>query len=599
LTAASQIIDDPAKAFKTPVSTTGSNKDWQNDAWAMFRLVGELRYYVGWRSSSCSRVELVASEIGDDGLPTGGIAEDNAEGQRVNDIVKAIAGGRLGQSQYVKRAVEHLTIPGETWTVILQRDDGPTAGMWLACSRKEIKRDSRGGVTIKLPSGETHEFNTAKDNMFRIWNPDPEDASEAESPVRACLDPLHEIARTTRKIRNADNSRLIGNGILGIPSEASLPPAQAPVSAGKPGPVDPPPQMTVSQQLQNLIVDVAQQAYEDENSMAGLVPIVVSAPGEHLQKINHIKFGDEVTKIAIETRNDAIARLAMGLDVSPERLLGLASSSNHWSMWAVGDEDVQLHIRPAMETICQAITASVLRVVLAREGIDPDKYVVWYDASKLTADPDKTDEAQKAWETGAIQVSAYLEMVGLPADAAYDLSTPDGLQQWALDQITRNPELITTYAPLIGQLRGIDFPQQSAIESGGDGAEDEEVTNPQQEPDTEGDEPDEGAAVEQSSRTQLAVDLMVTRALELAGKRRRNTHDPAQVQRLRGIAARDTHRVMGPVDAAQIPKLIRGWDEGLDELLARYRLDSDQVRAAVRRHVQRELTREVVDAEAG
>jgi hypothetical protein len=93
----------------------------------------------------------------------------------------------------------------------------------------------------------------------------------------------------------------------------------------------------------------------------------------------------------------------------------------------------------------------------------------------------------------------------------------------------------------------------------------------------------------------------VARALDLAGKRRRpttRTHNPADVARFRGIRAADTHRIMGPVEPAQIPKLIKGWDDGLDELLVRYRLDAGQIRSAVYRVVQRELTREVIDVEA-
>lgn len=606
LTAASQVIDDPSTAFKTPIATAGSQRGWQTEAWELL-CVGELRYYVSWRSNTCGRVELIASEIGDDGLPTGGISEDDPQGKRVQEMVAAIAAGRLGQIQLVKRSVEHLTVPGETWIVILQLPSGPKngdgtlIGTWLAVSRDEIKRGATGGVTIDLPDGTKYDFNTSTDKMFRIWNPDPRKASAADSPVRGCLDPLREIVRTTRKIRNADNSRLIGNGILGIPSEASLPPVQAPVSAGKPG--DPPPepepqQVPVSQQVQKMIVDVAVEAMKNEDSMAGLVPIVVAAPGEHLQKITHVKFDDEVTQVAIQTRNDAIARLAMGLDVSPERLLGLGNNSNHWTAWAVGDEDVQIHIAPVMQTICQAITAAVLADMMRAEGIDPNKYTLWYDASKLTVDPDKTEEAQNAWEGGTIKAEAYLKYQGLAVDDGYDLTSLDGWQLWAQDQVSRNPELIVTLAPLITQVKGINFPTPPAIDNQPHGDPPVEEPAPQSEPNTEGDSPDGGARIGERSHVELAIDMCVSRALELAGKRRRNTHDPLQMERLRGIRAQDTHRVMGPVEPAQIGKLIKGWDDGLDELLGRYHLDADQIRSAVKRYVQRELTRDVIDVEA-
>src|SRR5207253_525792 len=99
------------------------------------------------------------------------------------------------------------------------------------------------------------------------------------------------------------------------------------------------------QQLQDLLFQVAQAAYDDEDSMAALIPMFATVPGDQIAKVNHLKFDNAVTELAIKTRNDAIARLAMSLDVSPERLLGMGSQTNHWSAWQIGDEDVQLHIK--------------------------------------------------------------------------------------------------------------------------------------------------------------------------------------------------------------------------------------------------------------
>jgi hypothetical protein len=90
------------------------------------------------------------------------------------------------------------------------------------------------------------------------------------------------------------------------------------------------------------------------------------------------------------------------------------------------------------------------------------------------------------------------------------------------------------------------------------------------------------------------IDLMVGRALELAGKRRRTRSDH---NRLRGIPMHETHRYMPPIPEPKIGRLIEGWDAALeDDVLARLGLDSDDLRAAVRRAVRAELTRPMVDA---
>jgi hypothetical protein len=555
-------------------------------------------------SSASTDGSSVASELDPDtGEPTGGISEDNTEGRRVAELVRTIAGGPLGQAQLIKRSVEILSVPGEYWTAILVTDTGVR---WLAVTRDEIRRSQRGRdtVAIDLPDGKQHEFNPAKgDGMFRVWNADARVASDADSPVRSNLDPLREIVTASRKIRNADLSRLIGNGILIIPQEASLPDQNAPVSADKPGDVPPAgPSGRVAQKLQTMVADTAKIAVEEgPGSLASLVPMIIAAPAEHVDKIKHVKFSDEITKVAIETRNDAIDRLAMGLDMTPEQLRGLGDT-NHWSGRQLADEDVNMHVKPLMETICQAIYDNALRNVLVKAGINPDKYVLWYDASDLTVDPDKTDELKDAHERGAITSEALVRGYGLPDDAMYDFSSLDGWRQWAQDKVSLDPTLLPSLLPLLdASLQAIDFPQpQQALPPGNEPDGDEPQGDPQAEPATEDAPPDgQAAAVRGSAEVGMAVELMVTRALDLANKRRVKTNDHMQQARLRGVPSHEYHRYMPPVAGAEVPKLIKGWDAGLDDIAARYGLDADEVRAVVLKQARRELTAELVDGQVG
>jgi hypothetical protein len=157
-----------------------------------------------------------------------------------------------------------------------------------------------------------------------------------------------------------------------------------------------------------------------------------------------------VTDLAIKTRNDAIARLAMGLDVSPERLLGMGQTTNHWSMWGIGDEDVQLHIAPVMETICQSIYQQMMVPVLqSKLNLDPAKYILWYDTSELTEDPDKGDNGEQAFAAGAITSDAYRDAKGFDEDSGYDFTSTEGMVAWVWDRVSAHPELLPVYAPLL------------------------------------------------------------------------------------------------------------------------------------------------------
>lgn len=600
LIAASAPIDNPQATFKNSVSLSGRT-GWQTEAWNLMDQVGELRYYVGWRSNSCSRVRLVASELDDSGLPTG-----KTTNPRVDAIVKAIGGGsQLTVGQLIKRAVECLTVPGEVWIAILVQSDG--SEKWYAFSRDEIRKKGQE-VTVMLPDGSDHDLRPGVDVIFRVWNSHPRTAQDADSPVRACLDDLYEIVRTTKTIANAGKSRLIGNGIVFVPQEMSLPRAAGPVAMGAPGAAPSGMGLTglpAVQELQELLFSVAKVAYEDDESFAAMIPIFASVPGEMISKVSHLKFDNEITDTAIKLRNDAIHRLAMGLDLSPERLLGLGSSTNHWSAWQIADTDVQIHIAPVIENLCAAITDQVFRNVLEREGIDPSKYIVWYDASLLTSDPDNTDTATDAYDRGVINAAAYRSYLNLDADSGYDFASLDGWRVWAQDQVSKDPSLFHTFLPLLDTKVQAAVPDPLPPPPPPNGVRERagrsDDTNKGKSPTTDKLKPGENQGsrgrkqdVGKQAASQAIIEVMVSRALELAGKRRRTRSNAA---RLTGLRPHEFHRVMEPVDEASIPDLIAGWDDALEaDTLALVGLNIEDVREQVRREVRRQMTAQVVNA---
>lgn len=589
LSAASSPVDNPSSTFKSSMSIAGRT-GWQTEAWNYLDNVGELRYYVQWRANSCSRVRLIASELDDTGVPTG-----KTENSRVAEIVQAIGGrSQLASGQLIKRAVECLTVVGEVWIALLLRPDD--SEQWVALSRDEIRKKGEE-VTISMPDGTDHDLRPGKDVIFRVWNPHPRKASDCDCSVRASLDVLGEIVRTTKTIANSAKSRLIGNGIVFVPQEMSLP------QSNSPGAVGSVPGMGLTglpavQELQELLFNVAKVAYEDDESFAAMIPIFASVPGDMINKVEHLKFDNQITDTNIKLRNDAIHRLAMGLDVSPERLLGLGSSTNHWSAWQIGDTDVQIHIAPVIEVLCSAITDQVFRNVLIREGIDPDKYVVWYDVSLLTADPDRTDTATDAFDRGVINAAAYRSYLNLDADSGYDLASLDGWKMWAQDQVSKDPKMFAQFLPLLDPKVQAAIPEIVEVpETPGPDPKPgrADTTNTGKKPKTADNDPGENQGKrgrKEDVAARAVIEVMVSRALELAGKRRRTRSD---VDRLRGLKPQHFHRVMEPVADSEIPELIKGWDESLEEdTLRLVGLDIDELRDEVRSEVRRQLTALVV-----
>lgn len=616
LTAASQAVRD-ASGFKRPFAGAGLGAgDWQAEAWKYVELVGELDYYVRWRSSSVSRCRLVASVLDERGVPTGGLEETDTgdptpESARVQDIVNSIGGSGPGQAKVLRRTAYVLSVPGECWVAILTRNPAreqspvsvapdtnpdrfqPTE-QWYVFDRSEIQVGARE-IILTLPDGMKHTFDPGTDVMFRIWDENPRQANLPTSPVWSNRDPLNEIVRSSASIDNASKSRLIGNGVLFVPQEISLPqqagPAPTPATGSAPTPV---PLMAgahaTAQDFQDLLYDVATEAIRNPDSVAATLPIIATAPGDFIKNIQWIRAASDVPATALTTREAAIRRLAMGLDVSPERLLGLGANSNHWSAWAIDETDVKVHIAPLVEMICTALTEQILRPKLIQEGFDPEKYVVWFDATDLTQDPDKKEAATTAFDRGALSGAALREYLGLDTDSGYDLESPDGWLEMMLDRVSQNPaDNMPVFEPILrelltGKLAKLLEPEPPPVAIGPGQPPPEQPGQPQSEPASGPNQSEVGqpGQPQQVNAAGLTIArLCVNRALELANKRRRTRTNAALY---RGVPIELAHTVPGmpPIEADDVTELIRGWGNGIsDSDLRQAGLDPSRFRSVV------------------
>lgn len=578
VTAAVQPVRDPAKAFRATLGTGRDGGHWSATAWQMYEQCGELRYICTWKQGALSRCLLVASEIDQKtGRPTG--TTTNA---RVRDIVRDIAGGPTGQKQLVGRLGVFLTVPGEGYVAVIVRGEGrDETEEWHLLDRAEITTKGTE-IVLALADGTKHTYDKERgDVLFRVWNPHPRISTDADSPVRSVLPAFLEIVQATTAIRHAAKSRLIGGKILMLPSQLSLPMSQ---SAPRAAPVDPdaptlppPPPAAVdqgsAQDVQDMLFDVAEAAAKDPDSGAAHLPIVITADGEHIKNATLIDLHSDINKEQLEIRAAAIRRVALGMDIPAEVLLGI-SEMNHWNAWAMQDDAIQVHIVPLLETIADALTTALLRPTIERinreEGldIDPDDYVVWFDTTALTEDPDKAPEARDAFDRGALTAAALRKYSGFDDADGYDLTTAEGIQQFARDQVARDPSLLPQLAPYLGA----DLPAPAPDPAAPAAREIEAPAAREQAPE----EPDEVTSAAEPARA--VASLLLMRALELAGKRRQSR--AATV--VAGVPAWELHTHMPPADRADVPRLISGWDAGLTpEVAAQVGADLERLRQLV------------------
>lgn len=554
LTSAATRIQNPQTDLANKIQG-GARDDWADKAWGYVRCVGELDYYVRWRSNAVSRARLTATAIDPLTGQPGPLDEQDRNAATVQQIVRDIGGS--DQPQILKRLASFLTVPGEGFVALAVN---PETGRekWFALSKKELTR-SGADVTLILPDGSKHLYVPDRDVLLRVWDPDPEQAAKPTSPVRANLDVLQEIVRATATIDNAASSRLLGKGIVAIDDRVNLPAQAAPLAARDDNP-DPEPEYldTTASDLQDLLYNVATTAHKDPASMAALTPVFVTASGVETDKLmHHYKFETDIPEVALKTRSEAIRRLALGLDVSPERLLGMGSASNHWGAWLVADEDVKLHIVPVLELMCAAFTEHVLRPQLESLGIDPDTYAVGYDTTALTQDPDRKGEALAAHARGAITNRALNRYLGFTEEDEYQLDSLDGWKELIRDKAVQDLQSLLTLGPVAAPT-DMGLPQTPVALPGSRGT----TPTPAPGPVVEAEPVTEPAATTTAAAVRVLVNLCIRRALELAGNR-------MLTRSTRGTIPRDTpaheyHQHVTPPAPSEVFRLIAGWDTVLD-----------------------------------
>jgi hypothetical protein len=149
---------------------------------------------------------------------------------------------------------------------------------------------------------------------------------------------------------------------------------------------------------------------KDEGDPSSVVPGVIFGPAEYADKIRHITFDRPLNGRSESQKMEAIRRIAVSLDLPPEVLTG-NGDVNHWTAWQIREETFQQHLQPFIELIVDGLTVAYLRQALERAGIeDPDKYMVWYDASSLVARPDKSLNAIKLHERLVISDQALRQV---------------------------------------------------------------------------------------------------------------------------------------------------------------------------------------------
>lgn len=388
-----------AKATKKAM---GKRQSWQADAWVMFDAIGEVKYADNFLANAVGRLRLYpAVQMEPDGPPV------PIEDSDLPDVVKAAARDALGrirldiggQGALLRALTLNLEVAGECWligypevpAVIAPTGDqqvAPSEERWEVRSVSEVFLTAEGKVSVKQDPVTQPEELDPNVLLFRIWEPHPQWINLPDCPLHGVLSECDELLILSRMIRAQGRSRL-NAGIILVPTELSF--GGPDVTTGE----------DESDPFATMLLDGMMAPIQDEGDPSAVVPLVIRGKGEHMHPdmLRHITLDRPIDATAAEQRQELLQRIAQGLNLPPEVILGM-SKSNHWTAWQVDASTFSAHVEPRAIGIVQSITSVVYRPLLeAYEGVTPEdaaRVMVWYDESEVVTQPDRAQDAKDA-----------------------------------------------------------------------------------------------------------------------------------------------------------------------------------------------------------
>lgn len=570
---AAQIQLDTDQIFRLRTN----DQEWQNESWRHYDICGELRFVANRHSAALSRAKLYIADVDEQGAILGPTKDPD-----MAVLAETVFGSQAQKAEIIRSIGVNLYIAGECYAVAIGSND-PDNDKWFVVSRKEMRKHG-GSLQVKMPleyGGDWYTLKQGSDLLIRIWTPHPRLKDVADSPTRAVLPTLREIERLTMLAFSQIDSRLISAGLLLMPQGIDFPHGED--EAGG------------IQGLAERILEAAKAQLSGAGTAAGLVPIMAEVPidvegrGNVGNSFAHIKFDTPLTAELEKKLDQAIRRLALGLDVAPEDLLG-QGDANHWSGWQVEESSIKIFTEPALVRMCAGLNVGYLAGAAKAKKKDPTRFSFWYDTSALVVRPNRQQDAISLHELDVLSDEA-VRAAGAWDDADRP-NTKELLTRRTWELVKLNPALIADeqIAKILGFPSGIQVPGGMGQPPPGGMGEDltgQDQSGQQQLPDAGSDQrslPAEPTTQESPAQqltasaamVQPGAEQIVLRALELAGGR---LLDRTHRGQFATVPRYELHTRLKARDRMHAQELMRGAWEHVPRLADSYRVDPDELRS--------------------
>lgn len=363
-----------------------------DELWSLYHQLAEIHYITSFKSNAARRLTYFAGRIADPDQDPEPVDDGPAA-----EAVEAIQGPIGDIADFVGEFATHLDVVGEAHLVGYDADSE-----FDVLSSDEYKAAS--GPQSQAKHQDDVRPITDADLTVRVWRPDPQWRYRADSPLRAVRHECETLILLRNMTQALTRSRLPAK-ILGIPEELSFqqPNPDTTGTGAETGDDDP----FLSDLIKSVVTSVT-----DDRSAARFAPIFIRGAAEYLDKIKEIDLTRDMPEWLDKLVDQTLRRIASGLDIPAEILLGLADV-NHWTAWQVDESAYKQHVDPLVLIILDSLTRGYLWPALEEANVaDPRSFVLWRDYSDLTARVASVDSAIAVFDRGGLSVDALRRYTG-------------------------------------------------------------------------------------------------------------------------------------------------------------------------------------------
>ena len=369
--------------------------EWQDASFAWAKKIPELNYASRFYSRMLKRLRILPGTRDEQDRVT-----PITSGPAV-DLLDRIQDPGGGRSQILGQYGRLMFIVGEGYLFgrELQTDDE----RWAFVSTKEVERVDDEILWRPTEQSEPKRYIAGSSaELYRMWTPDPERSGDPESPLRSVLEIAEELSILTKTVKATALSRML-SGLLKIPAEISF----GPDEPGTEGDAE------MHPILRDLIEHVT-GVVENVGMPESLAPWIIEGAAEFLDKLEWLPMHDaEKDYMEKDLRLEAVKRMATGLDMPAELLMGLADA-NHWGARQIMHAAWQSHGAGVAEQFCDDLAEAYLRPALREQGDEWKNIVITYDDADVVVSPDRSEDAHKVFGNLGLSWEGYRKQTGTP-----------------------------------------------------------------------------------------------------------------------------------------------------------------------------------------